>query len=860
MKINGCGSSGPKVAVTPQAYNETAFEVIDEWNPNEHAKTGDTMFYLSDGSGAYVWDCDDEDWLFISFSGATKPDWNAEESDRAGIKNKPFQVLGDDFEVDEDGKLSVIFPPQSSGVTITSNPPIGSLKATITVAGADYTNKFIRGYLTNGQGVTLIKETDYTAQYNAANNYTIFGLTSTGIDKLQVYKSIGFYNSVTPESNAGLIALVNNNIDILNDVAIAIENIEFLSENGFEYRIVVRGVDSRSSIYEVSATSTDTDNNNYKRIGTNGVFDPTSFTTTYVIQEPNPENYNLFAVKAQIAVTGAGTGTGNTLIDIRNLPQEQGGIATEFPSIIYMYDASSVDYIVMGGDFTDETKYQVSVQGVEVDTISSDYSVDSNSTTFHANLTNVALYESSYVLAVMQSPDLAFLSGATTTWAPTTPALTLATVDGVLTAYVRGIRMQLLYYGLSTLASSYAESEVVTSQRDGTPNEYGVYTLTITDEAEIAKVKAAGGVAIYDDNTQAMIVAAPYIDPDGGGTESLNVISADLVWHSQPSLETTDARVILEGDTTASNIVYIFNQGEEVPVTGTYNPEANMTIYDAELPYNSSINVVVYDATGTKILYAKNLSGWWYGISEKPFTSIGDGLTVTGDVLSATGGGTSLPRLIGTEANSFTHMSRLLLSGDTTVGYTVMFDNSDNPTPVSGTYDADTNVTTYEAELGFDTEVYYFVVQDDPQVYLYVGSIAEEWGALTEKPFNTIGSGLTVTNGVLSVTPTTATPRFMMEVAHNASTTNEFTIYLTKTNLTGSTPNVVLLEQSAEDIGTATYANQITVVDSGAGIAAGTATATNIADNFFVLYDNDKWAQGIHEPLDMKKISNYSPN
>lgn len=255
----------------------------------------------------------------------SQANWNeTNEVSPSFIQNKPFQLIGEGLAV-VDGILTNT--ATSTPITITSNPPIGNLKATITVVGADFTSKFIRGYLTNGQGNTLTKETDYSANYYEDNNYTLFGLTATGIDKLQIYKSIGFYDSVTPESNTGLIALVNNNIDVLNDVAISIDNIEFYGENGYEYRIIIRGVDSRSGIYEVSATSTDTDNNTYKRIGTNGVFDPVAFTTTYTINEPNPDNFNLFAVKAKIAVIGFTTGTGSELTVVRDLPYDTGGSA-----------------------------------------------------------------------------------------------------------------------------------------------------------------------------------------------------------------------------------------------------------------------------------------------------------------------------------------------------------------------------------------------------------------------------------------------------------------------------------------------------------------------------------------------------
>lgn len=63
------------------------------------------MFYLSNGTGAYVWDCDH--WTFLDFTGVTQSDWAAKENEAGYIKNKPFKVLGNGLSVDENGVLSV---------------------------------------------------------------------------------------------------------------------------------------------------------------------------------------------------------------------------------------------------------------------------------------------------------------------------------------------------------------------------------------------------------------------------------------------------------------------------------------------------------------------------------------------------------------------------------------------------------------------------------------------------------------------------------------------------------------------------------------------------------------------------------
>lgn len=103
MKVTSCKSSG--MEVSPTAYNACTFQIIDKWNPDQHAKTCDTMFYLSDGTGAYVWDCDK--WIFLDFTGISQSDWAAKENEAGYIKNRPFKTLGNGLAVDENGVLNV---------------------------------------------------------------------------------------------------------------------------------------------------------------------------------------------------------------------------------------------------------------------------------------------------------------------------------------------------------------------------------------------------------------------------------------------------------------------------------------------------------------------------------------------------------------------------------------------------------------------------------------------------------------------------------------------------------------------------------------------------------------------------------
>lgn len=98
MKVVSCEPG--QMAVSPEQYNACTFEIIDKWEPDKRAKTCDTMFYLRDGTGAYVWDCDQ--WIFLPFNGlavdlttfARKPDdVNILDSE---VKKELEKIIDDD--------------------------------------------------------------------------------------------------------------------------------------------------------------------------------------------------------------------------------------------------------------------------------------------------------------------------------------------------------------------------------------------------------------------------------------------------------------------------------------------------------------------------------------------------------------------------------------------------------------------------------------------------------------------------------------------------------------------------------------------------------------------------------------------
>lgn len=66
MEIEKCRSSGEKEIVTPPKIDDCIFVQVDSWNAAEHVKSCDTLFIMSDGSGAYFWN--GSKWEFLNFS------------------------------------------------------------------------------------------------------------------------------------------------------------------------------------------------------------------------------------------------------------------------------------------------------------------------------------------------------------------------------------------------------------------------------------------------------------------------------------------------------------------------------------------------------------------------------------------------------------------------------------------------------------------------------------------------------------------------------------------------------------------------------------------------------------------------
>ncbi|MCI3860061.1 hypothetical protein V6B05_01285 [Lactococcus garvieae] len=68
MCIQNCGEPEAKEVVIPKKRSDCTFTTIEEWDEEEHAQSCNTMFIMSDGSGAYIWNQIEEKWDFLEFS------------------------------------------------------------------------------------------------------------------------------------------------------------------------------------------------------------------------------------------------------------------------------------------------------------------------------------------------------------------------------------------------------------------------------------------------------------------------------------------------------------------------------------------------------------------------------------------------------------------------------------------------------------------------------------------------------------------------------------------------------------------------------------------------------------------------
>lgn len=120
MKVENClNSQNP--TVTPEIYNDCTFVKVDTWNENDYPKTCDVLYYLADGSGTYIYDCDDG-WTFLGIH-----DLKVSSPDKTiGVDQDNKSLLKDDINI----KLKVNI--SSDELNIITRGTDGGLYASIT--------------------------------------------------------------------------------------------------------------------------------------------------------------------------------------------------------------------------------------------------------------------------------------------------------------------------------------------------------------------------------------------------------------------------------------------------------------------------------------------------------------------------------------------------------------------------------------------------------------------------------------------------------------------------------------------------------------------------------------------------------
>lgn len=175
------------------------------------------------------------------FSGATKADWKAKESEPAGIKNKPFETLGNGLTVSETGELSVTISADDIGaqkklvagngiVIDETNPkaPVLSVKPT-EILDQTFDLNLGHGYINVRQrnGVVLLNLVIMDAVYQPNTKIYANGdiddlmrqlfdnpLLERRLERINVYN---LQNKTAPNIDSYLIEFSNDGIVFVND-------------------------------------------------------------------------------------------------------------------------------------------------------------------------------------------------------------------------------------------------------------------------------------------------------------------------------------------------------------------------------------------------------------------------------------------------------------------------------------------------------------------------------------------------------------------------------------------------------------------------------------------------------------------
>lgn len=209
MEIEKCRSSGEKEIVTPPKIDDCTFVQVDSWNADEHAKSCDTLFIMSDGSGAYFWN--GSKWEFLTFgsSGDFVPKGEFES----------FKTTQDVRDDEQDAKID------SLENIITKIPTITQLRTTVGINGiadSDIFNKTVvtkadllwTKYTMAGGNLILVTGEFQVVTAQSTSYANLFWTTPKGFELMDVSVVSGQFVDImqfSPLSNASLNAMVKVN-------------------------------------------------------------------------------------------------------------------------------------------------------------------------------------------------------------------------------------------------------------------------------------------------------------------------------------------------------------------------------------------------------------------------------------------------------------------------------------------------------------------------------------------------------------------------------------------------------------------------------------------------------------------------
>ncbi|AWN65801.1 hypothetical protein LL14B4_06260 [Lactococcus lactis subsp. lactis] len=209
MEIEKCRSSGKKEIVTPPKIDDCTFVQVDSWNADEHSKSCDTLFIMSDDSGAYFWN--GSEWIFLTFKGGgdfvTKGDFEAFKVD---------QSTRDD---EQDAKLN------SLENIITELPKITQIRTTVGISGmgdSDIFNKTVVSkadllwtkYTMAGGNLILVTGEFQVVTAQTTSYTNLFWTTPKGFELMDVSVVSGQFVDImqfSPLISASLNAMVKVN-------------------------------------------------------------------------------------------------------------------------------------------------------------------------------------------------------------------------------------------------------------------------------------------------------------------------------------------------------------------------------------------------------------------------------------------------------------------------------------------------------------------------------------------------------------------------------------------------------------------------------------------------------------------------